>query len=238
MGFSIRRVNALFIKEVKDISKNMNVLFMAALPIIFCVIYLNLYKGGEETKIYLFDLCLGMNLILVSSFVIAMLIAEEKEKNTLRTLMLSSVSPMEFLAGKAAITLLLSEVVNVIMFFITGIGIQYLFKYILITTLVVISMMEIGAAVGLLAENQMATGTIGMPIFMILLMIPMFSRINNTLKNIAQLLPNYNMSIILQRIFSGKSAGPGSAYNIAVILAWIIIGAVGFGLIYNKKRLD
>jgi ABC-2 type transport system permease protein len=238
MDFSIKRVNALFKKELKDISKNFNVLFMAILPVVFCFVYTNLIKTGELAGVYILSLCVGMNLVMVSSFVIAMLIAEEKEKNTLRTLMLSSVSPMEFLLGKAAITLLLSVTVNIIMFFMSGMGAQYLIKYILITTLVVLSMMEIGAAIGLLAENQMSTGTIGMPILMVLLMIPMFASINNTLKKIAEFLPNYNMTLLLQKLLTGKSTGPSSLYSISVLVVWIIIGAVAFGYIYNKKRLD
>ncbi|WP_051986365.1 ABC transporter permease [Clostridium amazonitimonense] len=92
-----------------------------------------------------------------SSFGIAMLIAEEKEKNTMRTLMLSAVSPLEFLAEKAIITLLLSIVINIIIFFMVGINVQYLGKYIVLSTLVVLSMIELGAVIGLAQQNQMST---------------------------------------------------------------------------------
>lgn len=242
MEFSIRRVNALFKKEVKDFFKNMNVLFMCIMPIGFCILYSKLF-GGNRTGEYIAEwkmllLCVGMNLVLVSSFVIAMLIAEEKEKNTLRTLMLSAVSPWEFLAGKALITLVVSIVINIAMFFIAGVNAQYLGKYILLTTLVVISMIEIGAVVGIISPNQMATGIVGMPILMIILMVPMFAGLSKTLKKIAEFLPNYNMNLMLEKVFKGDTIGTGSAYSISVILIWIILSAAAFAITYNKRGLD
>jgi ABC-2 type transport system permease protein len=242
MEFSIRRVNALCKKEIKDLGKNMNVLTMCMLPIIFSIIYSKLFGGnasGEHIeKMQILNMCLGMNLTMVSSFVIAMLIAEEKEKNTLRTLMLSSVSPLEFLTGKALITLLVTVIINIAMFFIVGIDIQYLGKYLLITTLVAFSMLEIGAVIGIIAPNQMATGVVGTPVLMLLFMLPIFAQLNKTLTRIAEFLPNYNMNLMLEKVFKGETIGTGSAYGIAVILAWILIAGVAFAYTYNKRGLD
>lgn len=126
MEFSMRRVNALFKKKVKDFGKNMNVSLMCLLPIAFSIIYSRLVGDstldGHLVKIDILIMCTGMNLVMVSSFVVAMLIAEEKEKNTLRTLMLSGVSPLEFLTGKIFMSFLISEIINVAIFFIIGIS--------------------------------------------------------------------------------------------------------------------
>lgn len=242
MEFSIRRVNALFKKEIKDLGKNMNVLLMCLLLIMFSIIYSKLFGGGASSdqlqKADILILCLGMNLTLVSSFVIAMLIAEEKEKNTLRTLMLSAVSPWEFLTGKALITLLMSIGINVVMFFIIGIDAQYLGMYILLSSLVVFNMIEIGAVIGIIAPNQMSTGVIGMPVIMLLLMIPLFARLNKTLEKIAEFLPNYSLNLMLEKVFKGQAIGTESVYNISVILVWILIAAIAFAYTYNKRGLD
>ncbi|WP_406541368.1 hypothetical protein [Clostridium ljungdahlii] len=99
MEFSMRRVNALFSKELKELPKNINVLFMAALPVIFCAIYLKIFRNvmnSQEGKIYILNTILNMNLVMVATLIMAMLIAEEKEKNTLKTLMLTSLSPQNF----------------------------------------------------------------------------------------------------------------------------------------------
>lgn len=240
MEFSMRRVNALIKKEIKDFSKNVNVLFMCALPIVFGIIYSKMFGKGISTEayIYVFTLCLAMNIVLTSAYVIAMLIAEEKEKNTLRNLMLSGVSPLEFFIGKLFITFLLSEIINFVLFFIFNINIHYLALYILLATLLVIIMMEIGAIIGIVSPNQMATGVVGMPVLMVLLMVPMFAKVNKTLKKVAEFLPNYNMNVMLEKIFKGEGLGIGSISNIAVIVAWIIITLIIFVYTYNKVGLD
>ena len=237
MEFSIRRVNALFKKEIKDLGKNTNVLIMFMFPIFFSIFFSNLLGGnisGEEVLI----MCVGMNLTLISSFVIAMLIAEEKEKNTLRTLMLSAVSPLEFFTGKVLITFVTSEIINVAMFFIVGVDAKYLGEYILLSTLVVFSMIGIGAIIGLIAPNQMAAGVVGMPVLIIFYLIPMFAGINKILTKTAEFLPTYNMNLMLERVFKSEAIGTGSTYSIAVILIWIIIAAAAFAYTYNKIGLD
>lgn len=240
MTFSMKKVGALLHKEIKDLFKNPNVLFMCALPILFSVMYTKLFGavGGGMNSMDILILCVNMNLILISSIVISMLIAEEKEKNTLRTLLLSGLSPLEFLSGKVLVTFIISIAINVGMFFITGMDTQYLPIYILLTTLVVIGMIGIGAIIGLVAPNQMATGVIGMPILMFMLLIAMFARLSATMEKIAGILPNYNMNILLERAVYGGTAQGGSTYPTLVILLWIFLTWGAFIYAYNKIGLD
>lgn len=242
MEFSIRKVSGLFNKEIKDIGKNKNILLMSLLPILYAFIYSKMITGqgmGDgPNKVEILLLCLGMNLALVSGFVTAMLIAEEKEKNTLRTLILSGVTPLEFLTGKILITFILSEIINVAMFFIIGMETQYLVKYILVTTIVVLIMIGIGAIIGILSPNQMSTGVIGMPVLMIFLLLPMFAMFNETLSKIAKFGPNYHMNLIIEKIFRDEVIVVGSGNSIVVMGGWLVISAVTFIYIYNKVGLD
>jgi ABC-2 type transport system permease protein len=238
MTLSMRRVNALIKKETRDFSRNINGLFMCITPIILSLIFSRLSGGLEQLKEYNMNVSLNSNLMLVSGFTISMIIAEEKEKNTLRTLMLSAVSPLEFLIGKVFITLVISVGINILTYFIMGMQLIYIGQFIIITTLVVICFIEFGAVVGILAENQMSTGTIGLPFFMALFLISTLAKINDIFVTVANFLPNYNMQILLNRIFTNEHININFAYNIAVILVWIIIGAGVFAYAYSKKKLD
>lgn len=242
MDFSIRRINALLKKEIKDFAKNMNVSVMYLLPIMFSIIYSKLLGNNSSNdvmnRINILILCVGMNISLISSMVISMLIAEEKEKNTLRTLILSAVSPWEFLTGKVLITFLVSEVINIAIFFSIGCDIQYLGKYILITTLVLFSMIEIGAIIGIISPNQMATGVFSMPVVMIFFVIPAFAKANKTIEAIAKFLPSYHMNIMIARLFKGETFVIESIRSIAIILAWIIIALIAFAFTYSRRGLD
>ncbi|MBU3188304.1 ABC transporter permease [Clostridium bowmanii] len=242
MEFSIRRVNALFKKEVKDLIKNRNVSIMYILPIVFSIIFSKMIgrdiSSNNEEKINVIITCISMNIIIVSSYVMSMLIAEEKEKNALRTLMISGLSPLEFFTGKALITFVTTEIINVVIFFIFNMNIQYLGAYTLLTTLVVFSMIEIGGIIGIISPNQMATGVVGIPVLMIFYMIPVFASFNIIIAKVAKLLPNYNMNIILQNLFKGEGISTGFSYSITVILVWVIMAAAAFAYTYNKIGLD
>jgi len=242
MEFTMRKVRALFKKEIKTLPKNKNILLISIMPVAFSIIYSQIFgdlsSGEGMSKMDIIFMCLSMNLTLVSSYMMGMLISEEKEKNTLRSLILSGVAPMEFLAGKMLITLLITTISNIAMYLIIGLELQYLGIYVILTTLVVLSMIEIGAIIGMIAPNQMSTGVIGMPILIIFFMIPVFAMLNETMKKIAEFLPNYVLKLMLDRVMKGETIGTESIGNIAILLIWIIISAVAFIFTYHKVGLD
>ncbi|QNO15377.1 ABC transporter permease [Alkalicella caledoniensis] len=240
MEGSIRRVKALFKKEIKDFPKNMNVSLMCLLPLVLILLFSNIQGDSPNQGMKGIDLLntgLSTNLVVVSTFAISMLIAEEKEKNTMRTLMLSSVTPAEFLAGKAIVIFLFSIVTNTIIYFIAEIDQQYFGHYFLWSVIVTGIMMQIGGIIGLIAQNQMSTSVLGVPVIFAFMIIPMLAQANDILEKIASILPNHNLSILLENIFSGKGY-TNSSYNILVILAWLILAAIAFIYTYNRKSLD
>jgi ABC-2 type transport system permease protein len=240
MDISMMRVKALVKKEMKDFPKNKNVSLMCLLPVVLVLLFSYMQGdalGQEIRGIDLLSMGLSINLLIVSTFAISMLIAEEKEKNTMRTLMLSSVTPIEFLIGKVIVILLFSIVTNIAIYFIAGIGMQYLAHYVLWSVIVTIIMMQIGGIIGLIAPNQMSTGVVGMPIIFAFMILPIMAQANDTFEKIAYILPNHNLSIILEMIINGEGY-TNKSYNIFIILAWLILAAVAFAYTYNKKSLD
>ena len=94
----LRVLRTLFVKDIVDMFKNLNVLLMLALPLIFIVIYQFVDLGMSPA--YLLMLGVMMNLCLTPLSVLGMMIAADKEMNTMRTLMLCNVTGGEFLAAK------------------------------------------------------------------------------------------------------------------------------------------
>lgn len=241
MEFSIRRVNALLKKEMKDFVKNPNVLIMFILPISFAFMYSRMLGdklANDLAKVSMLNMCIGMSFTMVGVFVVAMMIAEEKEKNTLRTLMLSGVSPVEFMFGKVLITFIATMIINIAIFFMLGVSSKYLGIFILLSVLVGISMMLIGGIIGILSKDQMSTGIVGMPVLMVLLILPMLSQTldNNIIKTLGELIPNAGMNTMLLNAVAGNAFS--SMKPLIVILAWIIISAGLFAYSYKKKGLD
>lgn len=243
MSFSVKRVTALFFKEIKDFSKNMNVFMICFLPVFltFFTVKVQSNVPASQGDTTLFQLISGINinLLLVGACVMAILISEEKEKNTMRTLMLSSVSPFEFLAGKALLLFIITTINNIAVFFIVGVDIQLLPIYLLVTTLVVISMLIIGSTIGLLSPNQMATGVLATPITIFFIFIPMLVdfNVNEIFRYIALSLPNYNLQLIIGRTLNGLPINFLSK-EFLIIVGWIGLSLAIFTYAYGKKGLD
>ncbi|WP_304943934.1 ABC transporter permease [Vallitalea guaymasensis] len=237
MGFSIKRVNTLVIKEIKDLIRNVNVFVVSLIPLVGAIFF-SLMSSEKTFNTQVLSLIFVMNSTLITPMTMAMLIAEEKEKNTLRTLMLSTVSPMEFLIGKAIVTWILVGITNLAIFFILETPMQYLPMYIVVAFLISTIMILIGAIVGILSKNVMSSGTNSMPVILLFYFIPTLGVANETLGNIAKLLPTYHSQLLMNDMFSNENIFSIGKQNFIVLLIWIIISFIGFTMIYKRKRID
>jgi ABC-2 type transport system permease protein len=237
MEITMRKLSAILQKEIKLFAKNKNVLLISLLPAAFSIIYSNIFSD-QSASFYIFNLCISINMVLVAAFVMAMMIAEEKDKNTLRTLMLSGISPVEFLFGKMIITLIITFVSNIIIFVIFAIDTSYLGSYLLITIPYTIIMLIIGAIIGILSPNQMSTGVVGMPVLMIFFMLPSFAELNKTLRMIAKFIPGYAVQLLLEPLLNGQALGKDVLFNILVIIGWFILSILAFIFTFHKVGLD
>lgn len=104
MTFSWKRVNAIFVKDYKDFSRNMAVSIIIFFPPVLAALYSRMGTSSIESIYMIFN----MGFAMVAAFVQSCLIAEEKEKNTLRGLMLSPATTTEILSGKSLLSFLLT----------------------------------------------------------------------------------------------------------------------------------
>lgn len=236
-----RIIKALMKKDFRMLAGNKNTFFMLLLPILFCVLYTKVLPIGDQAgQIYPLALCEVLNLVCAPISLLSMMVAEEKEKNTLRTLIMSDVKAMEFLASKMFVVLLLMEVVSVVNYVIVGLSMKYFAGYLFISTLASIGILFLGAAVGIMSENQMSTGTISTPLMLLLMLPPMFAGMNDVLEKIAFCLPTNAFVEIINREYYNKAAflsGSNLKYY-GVCIAWILIGILVFNVIYKKRGVD
>lgn len=234
-------ISALFQKDCKDTLQNMNVLILVVLPLLFAVLYTNIFSDmlAEMPPNFILNMVVGMTLSLIPTSFLSTIVAEEKEKNTLRTLMLSGVTATEFIFSKTLLTLLILEAVSIACFFISGGVLSLLPLFLLLVTLASIGLLFIGATIGLLCKDQMSTGVLSAPAAMILLLPTMLSGINDSLTFIAKLTPIHWVLTLLNTAQQGESLlTMTSAKGLCVMLAWIIFPAIAFGMVYRWKRLD
>ncbi|NKX61087.1 ABC transporter permease [Bacillus cereus] len=234
MTFSMRRISAIFRKEVQDFKTNSQVLLMAFLPIILSFLFSRFGAGKEMLGITTITAFL-----FVAGFVQSMVIAEEKEKHTLRVLMLSPASSVEVLLGKSILTVCLTLGICIVNLFIldqfSGNLLLLGFIFLCGTILFIV----IGTMIGLLAASVPQTSIIGMPILMTMYLAVQFEPMveNKVIKTMIGYLPTSHIVKALNSLVGGAgfSSISGHVLNVAV---WFIISLFVCLIVYKKKQLD
>ena len=225
---------ALLRKDFSDTFKNMNCLIVIILPLFFVALYRSLSFGdGQMPLDYVLTLGLQMNLSLVPISTLATMVAEEKEKNTLRTLMLSNVTAAEFLVSKLMVGYVMMQFVNTAIYLMCSQPLNTYPFFFLVMTLGSLCILLIGATIGIVSKNQMSTGIASAPAALLLLIPSVFSALDpeGFFAKIARLLPNAAMLSLYSR--------EGSAlYHCMVMLAWLAITGLVFSLVYRRTRFD
>lgn len=235
MIFSLKRVNAIFVKDWKDLQRNSYVLFTLALPLVFAAW---LGRIGEDNAL-LATYPINLSLVIAGAFIQAAMVAEEKEKNTLRGLLLSPASTVEILIGKSALSAVMTIIVIIGSIFLSDYKTPSLPLFSFSILLGLMIYLAIGTILGLLSRTVMETSIIGMPVLLIFGMSSMLKSMieNDMLLRMISYLPNEQ----LNTIWSHLSNGAGLRVvleNMMILLVWAIASFFITVLIYKKRRID
>ncbi|WP_215192559.1 ABC transporter permease [Exiguobacterium sp. s7] len=235
MTFSMKRALAIFQKDYKDLSRNLFVSSTLIMPLFFAVFYSQLGGGGIDVTYFVINITFS----LVATFVQCALIAEEKEKNTLRGLMLSPASTLDILLGKSALTFVTTLILIAACAFIMGYSPANLLVISLALIVSTFFYIGIGTILGLMTKTVMEASLIVMPAFFFFSFSPMLLVYEDRFSIIGLLeyLPNIVLIDLAHQIEAG--AGLGSTWIELVILsAWALVMFVGSIVMYNRKQTD
>lgn len=236
----IHVLSALFRKDFKSCMGNKNVLITLLLPVFFAVAYTYLLSDLTELPgEFVLLLCSVMVLSIIPLSTLSTMIAEEKEKHTLRSLMLANVKGVEFLLSKALVCILILLVEAVLLYVVCNPGVEGALGYALVMILASLAIIFFGAVVGISAKDQMSAGTLGSPLMMLFLLPPIFGQFNETVGKIAKLFPTTSLYQVYPSVAAGESIFSGdNLFALGICVAWVIAGIVIFQVIYKKKGLD
>lgn len=235
MSFSIGRVYAIFSKDVKDLSKNMFVLSTAVMPFLFAV----LFGRGEEVPVEIFLLVINLTFATVTAFVQGALIAEEKEKNTLRGLMMSPASTAEIIVGKSLVTGVLSIVTIFICMELMGYSPAEPLPLYGAMLLALIFFLMLGTMLGLLARTLIEASVIILPVIFIFGMGSIFTEFFTEYEflSVLEYLPNFQLEILAQELAAGAGWAE-AAGSYLIIAAWGAAACLLTVIIYRKRSFN
>lgn len=235
MTFSFKRVNAIFIKDWKDLQRNSYIIFTLAFPLVFAAL---LGRIGEENAVFS-TYPINLALLIAGAFIQAAMVAEEKEKNTLRGLLLSPASIAEIFVGKSALSAVMTIVVIIGSIFLSDYKVPSPPLFALSVLLGLVFYLATGTILGLLSRTVMETSIIGMPVLVVFGMGSILKAMveNETLLKIIDYLPNEQLNTIWAGLSNGDSFS-GIIENILVLFVWAAVSIVITVVIYRKRRID
>lgn len=243
MEAAIRKTGALFEKDLKDVVKNPTMLVCCLLPIGFMLFYKNAMGGGmegaegEAFSQMLVSWSLMFSATMIASMATLTAIAEEKEKNTLRTLTLANVSAEQILASRGLVTLLAIGLVDAACYFVLGQPASGLPAFLAIGILGSVPIVLVSLLLGLAARDQMSAGVLSVPV-LVLGIGPMFAQMVDGLADIAPYLPTGGMNELGLLVAQGNLFTSDALAPVVVTLAWIAVAAVAFALLYKRLSRD
>lgn len=237
---NIRVVNTLVKKDFKNCMLNKNLLISLLIPVFFCVLYRYLLNGVVGLSgTYVLQMCAIFAIGIVPTTILPLMIAEEKEKYTLRSLMLANVSGLEFLSAKLEVCVSLTFLDAMLVFFIAGGEMEHIVIYAMMILVSSLGLSFLGAVAGLLSKDQTAAGTIGMPLMLITMLPPLFSGMSEMLSKVAIAVPTTSFQTVFLSVSEGERlAGKENMIALAVCGAWMIVGYMVFHIFYKRKGID
>lgn len=234
MTFSMRRFQAIVNKEWKDAMKNPQILLMVGMPIMFGYLFTRM---GNSTEIIITPILMAF--VITGAFIQAMMVAEEKEKNTLRALMLSPAKTSEILLGKSILTTIITLLVIVVLIFIADIKLSNIPLISLLSILQLVMFIAFGTMIGLLSRSVQESSIVGLPILFIFLMGPLFGPLlkNELILKLVHLLPTDHYNIAFIKLINGGSFADITS-NLINISIWMAVSLVLAVFVYSRKRFD
>ncbi|QTD40531.1 ABC transporter permease [Sporosarcina sp. Te-1] len=235
MTFSWKRVNAIFMKDYKDFSRNMAVSIVIFLPPVLAAFFGRMGVTAIESHYMLINLAFSM----VAAFVQSCLIAEEKEKNTLRGLMLSPASTTEILTGKSLLSFVLTTLTILLSMFLA----EYKPANIAIVSIAIILSalfyIGLGTLLGLFAKSVMEASVLVLPVMIIFSFGTFITSLAEQypILKAATYLPNIQLLEIGTKVEAGAGFGD-VLLPLAVIAAWVVVTFMITVVIYRKRMVD
>lgn len=242
LGISFKRLSALTKLKFKTMMST-NTMIAPLFSLAFAgIIKIAFSQGGgneEQAIIQAINMGLLLNVGMTGIFVPAMMLAEEKENHTLRSLMTSSVTSIEFFLASLLPPLIIMIAVNILVLPISGQGISgaWILPYLAITTIASITGCIMGMVLGIYAKNQTSASTITMPFILIISVVPTFSAMFPVLKKIQAYLFTGALSDMTNSFVTSQNIKL-NGFNTMVLIGEIILVFVIFIFIYRQNGFE
>jgi ABC-2 type transport system permease protein len=228
----MKNVVVIIKKQFKDTIKNKTVLIQFVLFPIMTLIMENAMEIKDMPELFITKLFSVMYVGMAPLTAVAAIISEEKEKNTLRVLMMANVAPWQYLTGVGVYVWAVCMAGAGVM--ATGFEKKDVLLYLTVMGIGFAISIVLGGCIGIFANSQMAATSLVMPVMAVLSFGPMLAIFNNTIEKAAKFLYTQQIRVFLDNMTVDRNTGEGAvivAINAAVLILL-------FFTAFKRKELD
>ncbi|MDE6005299.1 MAG: ABC transporter permease [Oscillospiraceae bacterium] len=225
-------IYTIFLKQIKETSKNKTILVQFLMFPILAIIMENTITINHMPEHFFAKLFAVMFVGMCPLTCMSAIIAEEKEKNTLRVLMMSHVTPMQYLLGTSLYIFAMCMVGTLVFTIIADYKNTEITNFLIIMAIGIILSILVGSIIGIISQNQMSATSLTLPVMMIFSFLPMLSMFNETIEKIAKIIYSQQISILINGNYENISD------NILIVLINFILAVLIFIISYHKKGLE
>lgn len=187
-------------KELKDTLKNKTILIQFLMFPCMTIIMENTISIEGMSEHFFANLFSIMYVSMAPLTAISSIIAEEKEKNTLRVLRMCNVSAIEYLLGNAIYVISVCMIGSLIIAFASGYTGNELLVFMIIMFIGHTISMMLGASIGTFSKNQMMATSLTVPVMLVFSFLPMLAIFNNSIKKIAKFFYSEQLYLLINNL--------------------------------------
>ena len=166
---------------------------------------------------------------------VSSIIAEEKEKNTLRVLMMAKVTPGQYLLGVGTYVFSICMIGSLVFVaLLKNVDLNYRLGFMGVMAAGFIISIVIGATIGVAGHNQMSASSVAIPVMMIFSFLPMIASFNKTVEKVAVVA--YSEQI--RRLFNTLGQNENVSKGFLILGINMVLFAIMFMGLYRKKGLE
>ena len=225
-------ISTVFLKQIRETLKNKPILIQFLMLPVLAIVMENAVKIEDMPEHFFAKLFAVMFVGMAPLTCMSSVISEEKEKNTLRVLMMSNVKPVQYLLGIGSYIWIMCMAGAAVFAVLCEYNGAEIAEFMLIMAIGIILSILVGAVIGIAAENQMTSVSVTLPVMMVFSFLPMLSMFNETIKKVAGVTYTQQISLLVNNNFEGMSEG------VIVIAINFILAAVLFFLAYHMKGME
>ena len=225
----MNNILAVFAKQIKDTFRNKTILIQFLMFPVITLVMENAVRIDGMPEHFFANLFSVMFITMAPLTCVSAIISEENEKGTLRVLLMSDVSALQYLAGVGSYVFILCMAGSAVIGLAGGYSGGKFVRFMLLMAAGTVISLLIGAAVGTLSRSQMTATGVVVPLMCVLSFLPMLAMFNETIAKISGYVYSGGIS---ELISSGEPAG---AKGMTVLCVNAALALAAFITAYRKS---